>query len=255
MKKSILLFFAFTLLSLALTACKQDDPKTEEKNQVEANTTNNDEEYQKKEVKGVKIHDPSEDADSPSTAILQQFEVLFKNGESEYPKESDVISETFLGDKSILTIHSPEGKNNFGVFLYEKEGKWKIRGIIRIDANKGESFTDKDGLSLPMDHYRATNLDLEKNSKTWTFVKKDKIVTISKFKRFSFDGGPDTEEVNLKDGIKGYISKDKFGNSSLYYFDRGNLIVLSGNLNKTEATKLAKSLPASTNLNFPKSVK
>ena len=251
MKRTFFILITVLLFFGTLTACKQNESKKEQEVEAQAETQTEENIEQKEVVKEVIVHAAPEGTESPSDAIVEQFEVVFENGESRYPKMTDVISETTLGNKSILTIHSPEGENHYAIFLYEKEEKLKMRGMIRTNAIKDQNVTNESGLALPVKAFSKTSVKLDDNGHTWAFVNQDKVVTISKFDRFPFEGDTDMEEVNLEEGVTGYLSKDEYGNESLYYVDRENLIVLSGNLDRTEAIDLANSLPASTNVNFP----
>ncbi|MGG4443170.1 hypothetical protein [Brevibacillus fortis] len=210
------------------------------------------EDHALKEVEWVKVVDPPQNVSSPSEAVVHQYEVGFKDGTTEFPKKDSVIFETSLGQKSIVAIRSPEGKNNFAVFLYEHNpsASWGVYGLVRLLGNT--EFGDKEGLQLPFEKFNATKMGLpDKETSIWVFANETEIVTITVYNRFPFTPSSDREKILLKNGNEAYIGKDYFKNGYLYYFDTENTIVVSGNVSKQKFIDLANSLPSVTFTSFP----
>lgn len=204
-----------------------------------------------KEVKQIIINEAPQNINSPSKAVLSQYEVEFENGEKIFPNNSSIISETILDSKSIVTIHSPEGENKYSIFLYEYKDNWIMNGFLRLEATEKESFTNKEGLDLPMDKFNANKMTLKENEEVWAFVDKKNIVTIARFDRFPFNENPGTRKISLQNGIEANISNDSMKNSYLYYFDSQKIIVVSGNVSEEEIINIANSLPSSVSPDFP----
>ncbi|MFC7320018.1 hypothetical protein [Halobacillus campisalis] len=249
MKRPTILLMLASLITL-ISGCNISDGEEEQEVTKEQEKTKTEQE-DKPQVEDIIIHSATEEKETPGEAVQEQYEVVFSDEESEFPKESSILHETSLEDRSIVTIRSPEGENNYSVFLYERENVWKIRGFLRIDANQGERFTDAEGLTLPMDHFRTTDLHVEDTeSDMWTFVNDEKVVNITMFEEFPLR--QEAGGVELADGRKGNVQEDSYGNSSIYYYDRGKVVVVSGTLTEKEAIDLAKSLPPSSSSDFPK---
>lgn len=203
------------------------------------------------EVKEVKVNEAPSDASSPTEAALNQYEVIFNNGESKFPTKEAPITETTLGNTSVLAIRSPEGKDNYAVFLYAFDKKWFIEGVIRIGFLKEEAYSNEAGLALPMNRFNMANIKIGEGKEVWAFADSDKIVTISRYDRFVFDDLSSSQEVSIKDGIKAFVGTDSFNNKFLYYFDSEKLITVSGNVSEEQLLKLANSLPSALSAHFP----
>ncbi|WP_232696729.1 hypothetical protein [Brevibacillus daliensis] len=183
-------------------------------------------------------------------AIIHQYEVTFKDGKKANPEKNSVIFETTLGSSSIVAIRSPEGKNNYAIFLYEFNNKWIINGFQRLQG--GKDFSDKEGLDLPMGKFNALNLKIpEKNIKLWTFADEKVIVTITVYNRVPFVESSNSEKISLSNGNEAYITTDRLKNKYLYYFDTGKTIVVSGNVSEQKIINLANSLPTVDSTFFP----
>jgi hypothetical protein len=63
-------------------------------------------------VKDFKINEAPDNTTSPSEAVIQQYEISFENGKKEFPKKSSILTETTLGNNSIVAIRSLEGKGH-----------------------------------------------------------------------------------------------------------------------------------------------
>ncbi|MBG9775875.1 hypothetical protein [Brevibacillus laterosporus] len=245
----------FFILFGFLLGCQDDKLKDQNKETVLEDTKipNKESKATKdKKVKWVKVLESPKNISSPSEAVIHQYEVTFKDGKKEFPKKDSVIFETTLGGSSIVAIHSPEGENNYAIFLYEynSSNKWIINGLLRLLGGRG--FTDKEGLDLPMNKFNALNLTIsEKNKKIWTFADEKEIVTITVSNRVPFVEHSDPKKISLSNGNEAYISKDHLKNSYLYYFDTGKTIVVSGNVSKQNIINLANSLPSVNSAFFP----
>ncbi|MFD0048602.1 hypothetical protein ACFVHQ_04605 [Actinomycetes bacterium NPDC127524] len=247
-----LLLFVFVLIGV-VAGCEKDKPaESKQLKSVEHKQLT-----ERRKVKQIIIHEAPENSPSPSNALLHQYEVDFEDGVKKFPDANSIISEVIFNKKSIVTIHSPKGKNEYAVFLYSLEDNWGIDGILEFGVYKENTVTDKEGLALPMDKFSATDLSAEelglKNNKAniWAFADKENIITITRFDSFPFDERYKTKTINLKNGSKAYISKDSFKNKLLYYFDSEKLIVLSGNADEEKLINLANSLPPSDSYGFP----
>ncbi|AWX58055.1 hypothetical protein AB432_024785 [Brevibacillus brevis] len=236
-----------------LLGCQEDKLKDPNDKVLPNNTAApKPEDHALKEVEWVKVVDPPQNVSSPSEAVVHQYEVGFKDGATEFPKKDSVIFETTLGEKSIVAIRSPEGKNNFAVFLYEHNpsSSWGVYGLVRLLGNT--EFTDKEGLQLPFEKFNATKMNIpEKEVNAWVFANEKEIVTITVYKRFPFTPSSDRETILLKNGNEAYIGKDHLKNSYLYYFDTEKIIVVSGNVAKQKFIDVANSLPLVTSALFP----
>lgn len=205
-------------------------------------------------VEQIKINEAPQNSSSPGEAAIHQFEVIFDKGKSVFPEENSIISETVLGEHGILTIRSPEGKNQYAVFVYHKNEDWIMDGLLRLGAKQEKSFTDTEGLDLPMKNFNADKILVEKDGgkkEVWAFVDEENIITIARFETFSFDEPSGTKKVSLSNGTDAYISKDAKEHHFLYYYDTGKLVVVSGNLPPDQILELANSLPSVTVPNFP----
>ncbi|GGF28916.1 hypothetical protein GCM10010954_30030 [Halobacillus andaensis] len=244
-RQTISFLLAAFLTVLLLTSCKSLE------GEQELEIDNEQEETEDQKVEDIIFHSASKESETPGEAVQEQYEVVFSDEESEFPEASSVLHETGVEDRSIVSIRSPEGENNYSVFLYEREEVWEIRGSVRIDANEGESFTDSEGLTLPMEDYRTTHLQLDDSeSDMWTFVNDQKVVNVTTFEEFPLR--QEAEEVELAEGRKGFVQEDSYGHTSIYYYDRGKVVVVSGTLTEREAIDLAESLPPVSSVDFPK---
>ncbi|MBP1082076.1 MULTISPECIES: hypothetical protein [Bacillus] len=205
-----------------LAGCQEGSSSNESKEAASA--------AEDREAKDIKINEAPENVTSPSDAAIHQYEVSFKNGEKAFPETSSIITETTLGNHSIVAIRSPEGKNKYTVFLYENKNEWIMNGFMRLGVAEENSFTGN-GLNLPMKKFSSSNIELaDKNQEAWAFVDEEKIITIARFNQLSFEENPETKIISLNNGYEAFISKDKFKNSFLYYFDTEKTVVVSGNV-------------------------
>ncbi|WLR51724.1 hypothetical protein LC040_02120 [Bacillus tianshenii] len=226
--------------------------ENKEANQTEVNELKEEENKNHRTVYAVKVIEAPKTITSPAEAVVHQFEVIFTNGEKAFLNKDAVISEAILGSKSIVTVHSPEGKNHYRVFLYEHKDKWFMDSLLAINAWKDGPFTDKEGLNLPMDTFNKTDFKHD-GKEIWAFVDEQRIVTISVFDKLSFEKRPETNSVTLNNGNEAYLSRGSQGNDYLYYFDFDKVILVSGNLEKNEIVSLANSLPSVDSFDFPHS--
>lgn len=206
--KNPLLILLF-LVIISVAGC-QNDTKDEKKEKSESVATKIDN-GEERVVKEIKVHEAPENSPSPSQAVIHQFEVIFDNGESQFPNKESIVTETILGDQAILTIHSPEEKNRYAIFLYTANEEWSIEGVLRLGTGSDAAFTDKKGLDLPMKKFNANSITVkenEKNKEVWAFVDEQSVITIARFERFSFDENPNTKTIILQNGNEAYISKD-----------------------------------------------
>ncbi|MFS0553524.1 hypothetical protein [Brevibacillus sp. 179-C9.3 HS] len=236
-----------------LLGCQEDNLKDQNDKVLPNNTAApKPENHASKEVEWVKVVEPPQNVSSPSEAVVHQYEVGFKDGTKELPKKDSVIFETTLGQKSVVAIRSPEGKNNFAIFLYEHvpSESWGVYGLVRLLGNT--EFADKEGLPLPFEKFNATKMSIpEKEVNVWVFANEKEIVTITVYKRFPFAPSSDRETIFQKNGNEAYVGKDHLKNSYLYYFDTEKTIVVSGNVAKQNVINVANSLPPVTSALFP----
>lgn len=240
--KKILMFM---LVSSFLVGCSEDKPVTEIVQKEERSNNS------KHEVKQVVVKDAPKNSNSPSGAVLHQFEVEFKDGEKKLPDKNSIISESILGNNSVVIIRSPEGENKFAVFLYEYKDQWGVNGLLRTGYIKDQLFTDKEGLDIPLKQFNYLGLKLSDKNQIWTYNDKTRIVNITKYPRFSFDEPSKTKTITLENQNEAYISYDNNNNPFLFYYDSENIILLSGTLTENQLLNLANSLPSINSTNFP----
>lgn len=204
-------------------------------------------------VKEVKVNEAPPEASSPAEAALSQYEVIMDNGESKFPAEESLITETIFGRNGVVALHSPEGADQFAIFLYGFDKQWFVEGVIRLKYLEEEAYTGKAGLALPMDSFNTANIEIGEEKEIWAFADKEKLVTIGRYDRFDFQA-VESELVSLNNGIEAYVTEDQFNNPNLYYFDSEKLITVSGNLNLEELIEIANSLPSAHSTSFPGSV-
>ncbi|EIT86042.1 hypothetical protein A374_06971 [Fictibacillus macauensis ZFHKF-1] len=246
--------------ALLLTGgCTTKEPTAKEK-QTPTKTTKK--EAPEPEVKAIEYRDPPASAKTPAESIIHQMIVHFKNGEKKKPTKADIISEATIGRQSILTIHSPEGKNNYAFFYYEKKKKtntWEISYIIRQRMGprpKDMWDSNEEGLQLPMKTFDKLEADVNKDAHLWTLGDtKNNIVSIFTFKRSGAITDPAKEIVLKSKKQEAYLSVDTFNNPFLFYFDSGKVVMLSGNLSKEQLVHLADGLPSVHSSYFPRSPK
>jgi len=203
-------------------------------------------------VEEVIIHEVPKNVSSPSEAVIHQYEVIFENEESEFPEKSSIISETTLGNNSIVAIRSPEGLNNYSVFLYDFEDEWFMDGHLLLGVLETKFSTNKEELALPIDKFNTISMKIRDDKEIWAFANKDVIMTIAVFDRYSLPDTPKAEKITLKNGAESFILKDQYQNSYLYYIDTDKVVVVSGNVSKVELVDLANSIPSVTAANFPR---
>ncbi|MDC3413343.1 hypothetical protein NC797_10430 [Aquibacillus sp. 3ASR75-11] len=245
-------FFLLLLVIGVIIGCQDDKSNT--KKGTEKVVT---EPEKNRVVKEIVLSEAPSDITSPSEAVVYQYGVVFENGEKEFPTKDSIISETTLGDRSIVTIHSPEGKNKYTVFLYENKGHWTMTDLMQLETLKDDQFAEKTGLNLPMEEFNIGRmmLNVNDNEDIWAFVNENNIITIARLNRFPFREPLGTTNVRLKRGAKGYLSNGPNGNSFLYYFDSQKIVILAGNISKSEIISLANSMPSVTSPFFPTSKK
>lgn len=204
-----------------------------------------------KVVKEVIIHNPPQNVTSPSEAVIHQYEVVFENHKSEYPEKKSIISETSLGNKSIVAIRSPEGSNIYSVFLYNFVDEWIMDSHLIFDVLEENLHTDKEELALPIDQFNAVSMNINDNEQIWAFANEDVVMTIAVFNHYLIPESSKVEKMALENGTKSFISKDQYQNNYLYYYDMDKIVVVSGNVSRSEIIELANTIPSVTAANFP----
>ncbi|WLR43834.1 hypothetical protein LC087_06850 [Bacillus carboniphilus] len=208
-----------------------------------------------RQVDFITISDPPEGVLFPSDAVQYQYEVTFKDGNKVLPKKDDIIFETTIGKNSVVGIQSPIGKNVYTVFLYEYKENWIMNGYANLEIFNDSTFTNKEGLSLPMEGFNFVKLEINESDKAvWIYADEKNIVTISIFDREPFEESI-IEEISIDNGNVdiGYIGVDELDNKYFYYFDSDKTVVISGNIKEKELISMAKSLPSVNSAFFPKS--
>lgn len=238
---------------LILGACTNSDLRSESttgitKQPVPAEESKNRPVATHEKVEYISIINSPEQKISPSKAAISQYQFNYKNKKIGYLSASSVINEVTMGDHSLVILDTKRENDNFVILYYQnEENLWEITNIISLNVAHDHYFTDQKGLNLPFRSFVAANTT---NAKTqfWTFADKKSIAVIAKFPRFSFDQLP-PDKINAK-GREMFVSEKK-GNSFLYYFDSGNLVVISGNINRDKMVSIANSLPPSNSSYFP----
>ena len=207
---------------------------------------------EKNEVEEFLIKEPSKDADTPGKAAVEQIQLTFKNGQTAVPTQDDILSETILGQKAVVSLHAPEGQNDYMVLFYERADRWTLTGILPVTGPETSGRSESRGLKLPFSTFRSDEMtwsDAENASTTWTFAGKQAIITVSKLSQQTIDDNQ-SAVVTLSNGIEAYIHETK-REASLSYQDSEQTVLLAGNVSVASLKTLAESLPSVTSLSFP----
>ncbi|MGX8176544.1 hypothetical protein ACWS7L_03520 [Exiguobacterium artemiae] len=207
---------------------------------------------EKNEVEEFLIKEPSKDADTPGKAAVEQIQLTFKNGQTAVPTEDDVLSEAILGQKAVVSLHAPEGQNDYIVLFYERVNRWTLTGILPVTGPNISGRSESRGLKLPFQTFKKNEMvwnDEKDASTTWTFTGKQSIITVSKLSRQTMDDNQ-SAVVTLSNGIEAYIHETK-REASLSYQDGEQTVLLAGNVSVASLKTLAESLPSVTSLSFP----
>ncbi|WP_416729780.1 DUF4367 domain-containing protein [Fictibacillus sp. JL2B1089] len=208
----------------------------------------NEKKNNKAEVEMVNLIDAPEQKISASQAAVHQYEFVYTNKKKLLPSQSSLVNEVRLGDNSLVILNTQKYDRNFVVFDYKNiDGRWNIQNIVTLDVLDGEYFKNKEKLNLPFNEFVVAKYT-DNNPKLWTFANKEKIVTIAKHDRFTFQ---DQQAQKKTVGDKELYVHTKEKNSYVYYFDSESVILLSGNLNEEDLIELAASLPSANESSFP----
>jgi len=207
---------------------------------------------EKNEVEEFLIKEPSKDVDTPGKAAVEQIQLTFTNGQTAVPTQADILSETILGQKAVVSLHAPEEQNDYIVLFYERADRWTLTGILPVTGPKKDERSKSRGLKLPFQTFRSDEMvwsDAKDVATTWTFAGKKAIVTVSKLSRQTIDDNQ-SAVVTLSNGIEAYIHETK-REASLSYQNGEQTVLLAGNVSVASLKTLAESLPSVRSLSFP----
>lgn len=245
-------------IAIATTGCQQMEPTTQKTEQEPTNNktipfkpTEQKKTVKNRPVQAIKITEAPDHISHPADAVLHQYEVMFENGDSQFPKESDLISESTLGKNSIVAIRSPEGIHKYAILLYAFEKHWFIDGMLRLGFSEKNFETDTKGLALPMKAFNTVKIVIRDEKEVWAFVDQERVITIARINQYPFTENPETKKIVLKNGVTAHLSTDRMNQDFLYYFDTNKIIVVSGNIREAELMELANSLPSALSATFP----
>jgi hypothetical protein len=198
----------------------------------------------------ISLIESSEQKNNPSEAAIHQYQFIYKNKKKSFPSKSSIVNEATLANKSIVMLDTKDIDGNFVLFDYTNENKlWQINGLLTMGVMDGQYFDDKAGLKLPFDQFVVATYSKDE-TQIWAFANKINVIAIAKYPKLSFDENIGSSLISK--GRTLYISENK-GNRYLYYFESGQMIVISGNIDKKKMIELADSLPAANSSLFPKS--
>lgn len=193
------------------------------------------------------INEAPREALTPAEAILTQFEVKLTKEESVFPTEASIQMESIVGDQAVLVIESPEPAKPYAAFLYTMEDKWRIEGVMsglsRETENTRVRLSEMSSQEMSLD-------ENERMKKLWVFYDDQIVITVMTMEQSGFAEDSPSDVVTLSNGIEAYVMNQKYGNG-LYYFDSGQVVVVSGNVEREHLLEVAGELDSVTSINFP----
>lgn len=195
---------------------------------------------------------PPERKQVPMESAINQVTWELSNSEKRSPSEQNVQWEATFLRNSVVVLKVPVTDPWYNiVYLTQKGTEWTMVGLADMHVRKEDTFSNKEGLALPMENFIVSKISLgTEDNNVWAFADDQKQLTIGKYPHDTpFSVLENAKVVQVK-GIEAW-SITKPDRSLLYYIDQGHVIWLTGNVSERELLTLANSLPSATFYAFP----
>lgn len=200
-------------------------------------------------VKSIISQNPTQTNTAMNT-VKTSIQWELSNGNKVTPVKNSFKWSATLGSDAIIALKVPNTTLEwYNYYVLENTNNiWGIKGIIDSPVEKAQLSKNKKGIEIPLNSFAASDLDIGKERKVWTFYNNDKAIMISCYPEEAISA-VHYHMIKIK-GRDAYVSSKK-NRTSLFYFDEGKRIWIYGDMSKSQAIELAKSLPLTSSRYFP----
>jgi len=202
-------------------------------------------------LKKIIANDSTETA-TPHDTVKNEIQWELSDGTIKKQTENSIKWSSQLANYAIVALKVPKVSTdwyNFA-FLERQNGSWKIKGYMDLPINASDLTRDKKGINIPLKSYYVADDSIDDQYTVWVFTDGKKAFTIARYpweEPLSPPAGFD--EIKIRNHSARISSQN--GKTSLYYVEGEDIVSIAGDLSKSEAVVLAKSLSLSFSALFP----